>query len=349
MGAKRCAFLLTSSLALLALANSASSEEPQTTPASIKANPEQRLSEVVVSHTDDDGILQLYRMNEDGTNSRQLTHSERGCRMPDCSSDGKRLVYVQQVGHGLSLWISDLDGKNARTLSDDGRNLLPSWLPDSKHVVWMKPQPGKAPSRDSQIHLMNTKTGESRRLFTDPEQLKFSNSMPAVSPRGDKIAFVSNRGGEMRIWVSDLDGRNAQAISPVASDLEETLKLPVEQKVPAWSPDGKWIAHWEGVEMIHVSKFTEKQDRARDRQITQTWNVWVVGRDGKNKRKVGRGDDPTWSPDGFVTRAFPDQERGGPKVVIETKSGDKELPIVPRKRNWGRFTWLPHSVRAWVD
>lgn len=349
MDAKRCAFLLASSLALLALANSASAEEPQTTPASIKTNPEQRLSEVVVSHTDSDGILQLYRMYDDGTNSRQLTHSERGCRMPACSPDGKRLVYVQQVGHGLSLWISDLDGKNAHALSDDGGNLLPSWLPDSKHVVWMKPQPGKAPSHDSQIHLMNTETGESRRLFTDPEQLKFSNSMPAVSPRGKKIAFVSNRGGEMRIWMSDLDGRNARAVSAVASDLDETLKLPVEQKVPVWSPDGTWIAHWEGVEMIHLSKFTGKQDRARDKLITQTWNVWVVGSDGKNKRKVGRGDDPTWSPDGFVTRAFPDQERGGPKVVIETKSGDKELPIVPRKRNWGRFTWLPHSVRHPAD
>lgn len=349
MEAKKCAFLLTSSLALLALASSANAEETQATQASIESNSGRRLREVVVSHTDDKGILQLYRMNEDGSHSRQLTHSERGCRMPASSPDGKRLVFVQQIGHGLSLWISDLDGKNARALSDDGRNLLPSWLPDSKHVVWMKPQPGQDPSRNSQIHLMNTETGESRRLFTDPEQLKFSNSMPVVSPQGDRIAFVSNRGGGMRIWVSDLDGSNARAISPVASDLEETLQLPMEQKVPAWSPDGKWIAHWEGVEMTHLSRFTGKQDRERDRLITQTWNVWIVGRDGKNKRKIGRGDDPTWSPDGFVTRAFPDPERGGPKVMIETKSGDKELLIVPRKKNWGRFTWVPHSVRIRTD
>lgn len=345
MDTKRCAILLMSSLACLALTRNASTDDPQATPDSIESISDRPLREVIVSHTDDNGILQLYRMNEDGSNSRQLTYSERGCRMPACSPDGERLVYVQQVGHGLSLWISDLDGKNARALSDARRNLVPSWLPDSKHVVWMKTQPGQDPSRDSQIHLLNTETGESRRLFTDPEQLKFSNSMPAVSPQGDRIAFVSNRGGEMRIWVSNLDGSNARAISPVGSDLEETLKLSIEQKVPAWSPDGKWIAHWEGVEMIHLSKFTGKQDRERDRLITHTWNVWIVGRDGKNKRKVGRGDDPTWSPDGFVTRAFPDRERGGPKVMIETKSSEKELPIVPRKKNWGRFTWLPHQAQ----
>ena len=59
--------------------------------------------------------------------------------------------------------------------------------------------------------------------------------------------------------------------------------------------------------------------------ILATFHVWVVGSDGKNRRKVGRGDDPNWSPDGFVTRAFPDRDRGGPKIMIETTTGEKEL------------------------
>jgi len=36
-----------------------------------------------------------------------------------------------------------------------------------------------------------------------------------------------------------------------------------------------------------------------------------VGEDGKSQINIGPGDDPTWSPDGFVTRAFPDSRRGG--------------------------------------
>jgi beta-xylosidase len=31
--------------------------------------------------------------------------------------------------------------------------------------------------------------------------------------------------------------------------------------------------------------------------------------------------------------------------VIETESGEKELPIVPRNKNWGRFTWLPQQTK----
>ena len=261
--------------------------------------------------------------------------------MPACSSDGKKLVYVQHHGHGLSLRVSNLDGNNSRNLHSDGRNLLPSWLPDSKHIVWMKTEPGQDPSRNSQIHLMNTETGKSRRLFTNLEQLTFSNSMPVVSPKGDQITFVSNRSGDMRIWVSDLDGSNAQQISQPEQEYHQVIKAPIEQKVPAWSPDGKWIAHWEGVEMVHLSKFTGVPNPDRDQMISSTFRIWVVGSDGKNRRKVGSGDDPNWSPDGFVTRAFPDRDRGGPKIMIETETGGKELPIVPRRRNWGRFTWKP--------
>ena len=300
-----------------------------------------RLRELIVSHTDDKGILQLYRMKEDGSGSQQITNSKRGCQMPSCSPDGKKLLYVERIGHALSLCIADIDGKNARVLIDEGVNLIPSWVPDSLHIVWMKTQPGRDPSQKSQIHLMNTETSESRRLFTDLEQKKFSNSMPVVSPKGDQVAFVSDRSGHMRIWISSLDGSNAKLISTPKVDFHEVIKAPIEQKVPAWSPDGKWIAHWEGVEMIHMSKFTGIPNPKRDQLISKTFHVWMVSSDGKNRRKVGRGDDPSWSPDGFVTRAFPDPKKGGPKIMIESKSGAKELPIVPSRRSWGRFTWLP--------
>ena len=301
------------------------------------------LRELIVSHTDDQGVLQLYRMKEDGSGSRQLTFSKSGCRMPSVSPDGSKLAYVEQVGHSLAIRVSDSDGQNVRTLTKDGMNLIPSWFPDSEQVVWMKvnPQPKQDPARNAQIHAIHLQTGKSRRLFSDQEQLKHSNAMPVVSPQGDRIAFVSNRSGEMRVWVSALDGSGAKLVSKPDKDYHDEIKAPFEQKVPSWSPDGKWIAHWEGVEMIHMSKFTGIPNPKRDQMIAGTFHVWVVGSDGKNRRRAGRGDDPTWSPDGFVSRAFPDPERGGPMVMVESATGDKALPIVPPERNWGRFTWIP--------
>ena len=303
-----------------------------------------QLRDVIVSHTDQGGILQLFRMKEDGSHSVQLTRSKSGCRMPSVSPDGKKVLYVEQEKGALGLWLSDLDGSNARALVREGMNLLPSWFPDSRHIVWMKvAQTDKRqdPASRSRIHILDTRTGASRRLFSDSEQIKFSNAMPSVSPDGKRVAFVSNRNGAFRIWVSKLDGSEARLASPVQQGTDPRLKLPIEQKVPAWSPDGKWIAHWEGVEMIHMSPYTGVNDPKRDGEIARTFHVWVVSSSGKKRRRVGPGDDPSWSPDGFVTRAFPDRDRGGPKVMIETNSGDRELGIVPAGRNWGRFSWIP--------
>jgi len=164
--------------------------------------------------------------------------------MPAWSPDGKKIVYLQQSGNGNSLWLSDPDGKNPRMLIRSGINMEPSWLPDSKNIVWFVLMPGR-PAESSKLYVMDTETLQSRELFTDPEQVKFGNLMPAVSPDGTKVAFVSNRSGQFRIWLSNLDGSRARPISPPAADLDETLQLPIEQKVPSWSPDGQWIAHWE--------------------------------------------------------------------------------------------------------
>ena len=125
------------------------------------------LREVIVSHTDEQGVLQLYRMKEDGSDSRQLTFSKHGCRMPSISPDGKKLAYVEQVDHSLAIRVSDPDGQNARTLIKEGMNLIPSWLPDSEHLVWMKvkPQPKQDPARNAQIHLANVSTGKALSLI----------------------------------------------------------------------------------------------------------------------------------------------------------------------------------------
>ena len=301
------------------------------------------LREVVVSHADEKGVLQLYRMKEDGSESIQLTFSKHGCRMPSVSPDGKKLAYVEQVDHSLAIRVSGLDGLNIKTLTDGGMNLIPSWFPDSDQLVFMKvnPKPKQDPARNAKIYFINLVTGKTRRLFTDKEQLKYSNAMPVISPKGEQIAFISDRSGEMRVWVSALDGSGAKQLSKPEKNFHDEIKAPFEQKVPAWSPNGKWIAHWEGVEMIHMSRFTGIPNPKRDQLIASTFSVWVVGEDGIGRRKIGRGDDPTWSPDGFVTRAFPDSSRGGPVVMARTSNGEKMLPIVPPGRNWGRFCWIP--------
>ena len=66
------------------------------------------LREVVVSHTDDEEVPRstAWWMGQVVGDSR---FPDR-CRMPSCSSDGKKLVYVEQVGHAMALRFADLNG-----------------------------------------------------------------------------------------------------------------------------------------------------------------------------------------------------------------------------------------------
>ena len=65
--------------------------------------------------------------------------------------------------------------------------------------------------------------------------------------------------------------------------------------------------------------------------IASTFHVWVVSSDGKKGRNSAKVMT-TWSPDGYVTRAFPDPKRGGPKVMIDTGAGQKKYPCPTKKK-----------------
>lgn len=59
-----------------------------------------------------------------------------------------------------------------------------------------------------------------------------SDNTPAWSPDGTEIAFGSDRGGNVDIWVMSATGQ----------DLTRLTVDPATDYAPAWSPDGRAIA-----------------------------------------------------------------------------------------------------------
>ena len=186
--------------------------------------------------------------------------------------------------------------------------------------------------------------------------------MPTLSPDSKRIAFVSNRNESgidwmVRLWVADIDGQNARPVSIGTTgprDLEHNgCILPIEQKAPAWSADRKSVAFLEGIEEVYMTFATKGQPPSstdRDALIMSTWQVYVVDVDTGARRYAGRGDDPAWSPDNRLSRAYPDPSDQGPIVIIETApypdgTNWEELRVIPhpKTRGWGRMAWRGRS------
>ena len=127
------------------------------------------------------------------------------------------------------------------------------------------------------------------------------DGMPALSPDGRSIAFVSDRTGAFEIYVLSLAG-GAREVA-ITADGGQNLQ-------PAWSPDGAWIAF---------------HSRARR-------GVWVVPSTGGAARQVAEfGSDPAWSRDGTLI-AFTSDAGGmaGQSIIVTVRPDGTDRREVTR-------------------
>src|SRR5947199_2345186 len=144
-----------------------------------------------------DGNLELYIMDADGKNVRQLTHAP-GCYNggPFFSPDGKRVIFRsdRKKKDHLQLYVINTDGSGERALTDDLNwvHWAPYWHPDGKHIVYTAADhsdPKKRPNYD--VYWMNVETGKKARITYAPG----ADVLPVISPDGTKLLWTSTRDG----------------------------------------------------------------------------------------------------------------------------------------------------------
>ena len=176
------------------------------------------------------GSPDIWSMDQDGKNQRQLTAQVRFNYFPWATSDGRYIVFTStRAGAARStIWRMDTDGGNLKQLTDGPGDVLPQSSPDGRWVVFHSARSGVF-----SIWKVSIDGGEPVRL-TDRFTLN-----PTVSPDGSMMACFYRE-----------DQPNAPfkvAIIPFAGgDPVKVLDIPHSVHGPAglrWTPDGRALTY----------------------------------------------------------------------------------------------------------
>jgi len=92
--------------------------------------------------------MELYVMNADGSNQRQVTNNGAANFCPFFTPDGKRLIFASNIndpkGRNFDLFLIKLDGTGMEQLTfDPSFDAFPMFSPDGKQLVWAGNRNGK--------------------------------------------------------------------------------------------------------------------------------------------------------------------------------------------------------------
>ncbi|HEV2863293.1 MAG TPA: winged helix-turn-helix domain-containing protein [Pyrinomonadaceae bacterium] len=225
------------------------------------------------------GKEDVWLMNADGSNQRQLTTTPGANFEPTVSDDGRTMVYVSKAADaGQRLWKMNLGNGESAQLTDGGYDLRPDISPDGRWVVYMsinKDSPSlwktSVGGGESAVQLTDKIAAVPRvspdgrfiacfyraqvETFSKLAVLPFDGGEPVKvfdrppttfveagiqwTPDGRALSFIDNRDGVSNVWLQPLDGGPQKQLTNFTS--ETIFRF-------AWSPDGKMIVAERGTE-----------------------------------------------------------------------------------------------------
>jgi serine/threonine protein kinase len=168
---------------------------------------------------------EIWIMDENGQNARQLTDNETYDGEPDWSPDGTQIAFESLRTGGLSpdLYVMDVDGGDVqRITTDPAPDRHPDWSPDGSTLVYES-----GSGAESEI-FVTTLDGDRTRLTNND----FGDRAPQFSPDGSWIAYMTEERGPWEIAI----------LSYPQGELVGFYDCPgLDCRFPAWSPDGSTI------------------------------------------------------------------------------------------------------------
>jgi Tol biopolymer transport system component len=255
-----------------------------------------------------DNSEDIYTVNADGTDLKQLTDNPGAEFDPMWSPDGKQIVYRDSrrgMNQDDEIYVMNADGSSQTNLSNSpsSNEWGPAWSPDGKQIAFNSDREGGLP----QLFVMQADGSDWKQLGEQEAEY------PSWSPDGSRIVFMSSAGSTYDIYVINSDGSNLVRLTDAVG----------EDGWPAWSPDGQKIVFESERDDCRRS---DRSDCGNSGDIGPFFDLWVMNPDGSEQMRLTEifGQFSAWSPEGqyVIFNSF-----GGLFVIRTDGSDTAQLPI----------------------
>lgn len=215
------------------------------------------------------GHKEIWVMDYDGMNQRQLTHLDTISLSPRVSPDNTRVAFSSLGKNGWSIRMYSLVlGRMVAFPSWGGTTVSPSWSSDGTKLAFSSDRGG-----DPDIYVTDASGAAPRRVtaFRGPDV------SPTWNPKTNMgLAWVSGRTRLPQIYIMDADGANVTRMTDGGY-----------ASAPSWSPNGQFLTFaWNrsygpgapGGEDIYIMDIASKH--------------WI-----QLTHEQGANDFPSWAPD----------------------------------------------------
>lgn len=224
----------------------------------------------IVFVSDRTGHKEIWTMNWDGSDQRQLTHLNSISIFPSASPDGRIVAFTSYVSGAPNVYMFSLDTGRKLPFYNQraSMNAFVTFTPDSKRVIYSSTAAGGP----AQLYMCNV-DGSNLHRITSSGAIEVEAK---INPKtGADMVDVSGREGLPQIFHMNMEGADVERLSAGTGEATN----------PAWNPDGIHIAFaWtKGFEPGNYNIFIMDVSSRQTVQLTAG---------------EGRNEDPTWAPDG---------------------------------------------------